>query len=75
MKVSVKVQLRASKERVVKSPDGSLKVYLREAPVDGKANQALIEVLSDYYGVKKKDIRITKGVTSRQKLVEISSIL
>jgi len=36
-----------------------------------KANKALIGVLSEYYKVKKSDIRIIAGGTSRNKIVEV----
>ena len=71
MRISVKVQPRASKKKVVRGPDGTLKAYLTEAPADGKANRALIEVLADFFGVKKTEITIISGLTSRKKIVEI----
>lgn len=72
MRISVKVRPRASKEQVVESPDGSLKVYLKAAPADGKANKALISILSGYYGVKKADIVIISGKLSRNKIIEVT---
>jgi hypothetical protein len=38
---------------------------------DGKANQALIEFLAEYYGVPRRNVRITAGLKSRQKRVVI----
>jgi uncharacterized protein (TIGR00251 family) len=73
MRVSVKVQPRASKEEVVANSDKTLKVYMKEAPTDGKANKALMEVLAEYYNVKKSDIKIVNGLTSRKKIIEIAS--
>ena len=72
MRLSVKVQPRSSNSRVEKKADGSLKVYLQTAPVDGKANKALIEVLAEYLKVRKKDISIVTGETSRKKIIEIA---
>ena len=71
MKVSVKVLPRSSKQEVIKNPDGSLKIYVKESATDGKANKSLIEVLSDYYKVKKSNISIIKGQTSRNKIIGI----
>jgi uncharacterized protein len=48
------------------------KVYLTAPAVDGKANKALIKFLADYYDVKKREIRIVKGLKSRNKVVQIS---
>ncbi|MBR2710347.1 DUF167 domain-containing protein [Candidatus Saccharibacteria bacterium] len=46
-------------------------VYLREKPHDGEANEALVKMLADYYGVAKSCIVIKKGQKSHQKLVEV----
>ena len=48
-----------------------LTVYLREKPTDGAANQALIQLLADYFQVAKTQIAIRRGHTSRHKQVEI----
>ena len=73
MKVSLKVYPRSSREEVVKGADGNLKVYIRQAPADGKANKAMIGILAEYYRIKKNDIRIVTGSTSRNKVVEIDN--
>jgi len=48
-----------------------LTVYLREKPIDGEANTALIKHLSKYFGIPKSRITIKTGARGRQKLVEI----
>ena len=48
-----------------------MKVRLQARAVDGKANEALIEFLADYYKVPKRNVRITAGLKSRQKSVQI----
>jgi len=55
--------------------DGTLKIKLKSAPEDGKANKELIELLSDFFEVKYQHIMILSGETSRQKLVEIHPTL
>ena len=74
MRVSVKVLPRSSRQEVIKNPDGSLKIYVIESATDGKANKSLIEILSDYYKVKKSNISIVKGQTSRNKIIEIEGV-
>ena len=49
----------------------SLKVRITAPPVDGKANQAVVDILSSHFSVRKSDIEILKGATSRQKLIKI----
>jgi uncharacterized protein (TIGR00251 family) len=70
MRVSVLVVPNARKNGVVEEGD-HLKVYVRAPPVKGKANEAVIEVLAEFFGVKKSDMRIMSGERSREKVVEI----
>ncbi|PLS69773.1 MAG: hypothetical protein CV045_00225 [Cyanobacteria bacterium M5B4] len=72
MKITVKVKPNAKQETIVAAEDGSLVVSLTVPPVDGKANDALIKLLAKQYGVKKQDVVIRSGLTSRLKVVEIS---
>lgn len=48
-----------------------LTVYLREKPVDGEANAALIKLLAKHFHVAKSCIRIKTGARGRRKLVEV----
>ncbi len=48
-----------------------IKVRLAAPPVDGKANEALIEFLAAEYGVPKRNVTIESGLSSRQKRVAI----
>ncbi|MDZ4231295.1 MAG: DUF167 domain-containing protein, partial [Patescibacteria group bacterium] len=50
------------------------KAYLKSPAVEGKANQELIEVLADHFGVAKSMVEIVSGLKSRRKRVNISSI-
>lgn len=50
-----------------------LKVKLRERAVDGAANEALVQFLSEHYGVPKRSVRIAAGLKSRLKRVEIDA--
>ncbi|RUM87332.1 MAG: hypothetical protein DSZ24_06440 [Thermodesulfatator sp.] len=40
-------------------------------PEKGKANKQLVEVLAKHFGVKKSSVKILKGETSHNKVVEI----
>ena len=48
-----------------------LKVRLAAPPVEGRANEALIEFLAAEYGVPKRNVTIESGLSSRQKRVSI----
>ena len=70
MIVSLRVVPRAKQNKVVEEA-GRLKVYLTAPPVEGKANDLLIEVLAEHLGVKKKQLRLVRGEKGRDKLVEV----
>lgn len=72
MRISVKVKAKSKKEYVEKIDDTHYKVAVKELPVKGQANKAIIEVLSNYFKIKKADINILKGEKSKQKIVEIT---
>ena len=72
--VSVKVQPNASKDRGVGEHGDQLKIAVTVAPEKGKANKAVIKVLSRLLGVKSSDIEIFSGETSRDKKVFIRNI-
>jgi len=72
--VSVKVQPNASKDRVVGEHADQIKIAVTVAPEKGKANKAVIKILSKSLGVKSSDIQIVSGETSRDKKVFIRNI-
>lgn len=47
------------------------KVSVTEAPVAGKANEAIIKALADYFDTSPSRITLVSGQTSKQKIFEI----
>ena len=72
--IEVKVDPRSSKRGIVGVMDNVLKVKLTAPPVDGAANEQLVELLAERYGVKKSNIIILRGETSRRKTVKIMGV-
>ncbi|MBF0493171.1 MAG: DUF167 domain-containing protein [Deltaproteobacteria bacterium] len=70
-RLNVKVVPRSSKNKVQLLEDGSLKVHLTAAPVEGKANEALIPLLAEYFKVKKSKVSLLVGKNSKNKIVQI----
>ena len=68
----VKVTTKAS-QNIVKEENGRLKAYVTAAPEKGKANKALVGLLSAHFKVKKKDIRIIRGEHVQIKTVQIGT--
>jgi uncharacterized protein (TIGR00251 family) len=73
MLLTVRVVPRSSRRAVLNFPDGSLKVWLRAAPADGKANEELREILSEHFKIAKSAVTITSGQTGRLKIVRIEN--
>lgn len=51
--------------------DGTIKIHLTAPPVEGQANQALLEFLSEVLDVPKSRLEIVAGHSGRDKLVSV----
>lgn len=71
MILELHVQPGASRTEFAGKHGDRLKVRLAAPAHEGKANEALIEFLAAYYGVPRRNVRITAGLKSRQKRVLI----
>ena len=65
--LNVKAQPRSSKAGVDGLLGDALKVRIRCAPVDGKANKELVETLADAFGLAKSSVVFKSGETSKTK--------
>ncbi len=72
--LSLYVQPKSSANRLVGIHDNRVKLALTAAPVDGKANSAVIAFLASFLGLKKKNIEIRHGIHSRKKAVLIDCL-
>ncbi len=72
MRISIHVKLRSCGSKLIKNPDGSYKAFLVSAPVEGKANGELLNLLSEKFDVAKSAIKIIKGARTRNKVIEIA---
>jgi uncharacterized protein (TIGR00251 family) len=70
-RLQIKVIPKASADRVVGWVGDRLKVQVTAAPERGKANDAVLHVLSEALGLPKKAVRLTAGATSPLKTVEV----
>lgn len=68
---AVKVQPRSRKNAITGVVGDALKLSLTAPPVEGKANQALIEFLAGVFEIPRSSITIASGKTSRLKMVNI----
>ena len=72
MKVTIQVKPNARKEAVETLPSGELKVSVNAPPQEGRANEAVIRLLAEHYGVPKSKVTIKLGASGRRKVVEIA---
>ena len=70
--LTLRVMPRASREGPIGLHGSSLKWGVHAAPVDGKANEAVIASVAAHCGVPKRDVTILSGETSREKRVLVS---
>lgn len=70
--LAVRVTPRARKDEIVEIlSDQTIKVRLTAPPVEGKANEALIEFLARVLEVPRSKVEIVAGANGRDKLVSI----
>ena len=67
--ISVRAAPRSSRPGIDGVAGDAIKVRVRSAPVDGKANKELIEVLSDAFGLPKSAVSFRSGETSKTKRI------
>lgn len=73
MKISVKVKTRAKKDKIEKIGENNFIISIKEAPIEGKANKAIIKSLAEYFNIKKSNIEIIRGHKSKEKTIKINS--
>lgn len=71
MKIFIKAKPNSKENKVEKVDDLNFIVSVKEPPVQGRANQAIIRALAEYFNVSLSRLRIISGHTSRQKIVEV----
>jgi len=65
--LTLRAQPGARKAGVLGEQGGSLKVAVTAPPEDGRANQALVEILRELLELKRSQVELLSGATSREK--------
>lgn len=73
VRLTLRVQPRAARTRVVGRHGGALKVQVAAPPVEGAANAAVIELLAAWLAVPRRAVTIARGQSGRDKLVDIAA--
>ena len=66
------VKPRSPNPRIESFGDNNLLVYVSSEAENNEASVELIQLLSKYYGVPWKNIKIKSGLTNKNKLVEVN---
>jgi uncharacterized protein (TIGR00251 family) len=65
------VQPGAKRSEFAGEHGGRMKLRLAAPAIEGKANDALVDFLADYFKVPRRSVRIVSGLKSRQKRVSV----
>jgi uncharacterized protein len=68
--LDVQVNPGARRNEVTGWSEGRLRVRLQAPPVEGKANDALVRYLAAELGLRRNQVRIRRGESSRRKTLE-----
>lgn len=68
----IKVTPNASESKIGRIFNKSLKIYITATAEAGQANKAIIELLSAELNISKNNISIKQGITSYNKVIELS---
>lgn len=69
--IKVKVFPGSKKEGITEKQNGGFEIKVKEKPVQGLANFAVIKILSSYFKIPKQKIRLIRGFKQRNKIFEI----
>jgi hypothetical protein len=74
-RLSVRVQPGARRDALLARLDtGEWKLAVSAPPEDGRANEAVVELLAGLLGVKRRQVVVTRGLSARAKQVEVSGM-
>jgi len=71
LRVRVKPNARVSS--LGQEPDGTWLARLKSPPVDGKANQELVELVAEHFHCRKSAVLIKSGASGRMKSLIVQS--
>jgi uncharacterized protein (TIGR00251 family) len=69
--LQIKVKPNARSSVLIEQEDGTWLAELKAPPVDGKANEELIRLVAEHFGIRKAQVVIKSGQSSRLKRIVI----
>ncbi len=71
MKISITAHPNSKKPRIEGDNQNGLHVFVKEPPVDGKANEAVRRALAEYFKVAPSLVTLVRGGGGKRKVFEI----
>ena len=71
MKYSVIVKPNSKRETVYRDDSGIIHISVNAPPIEGKANERVLNLLAEFLNVPKRRIQILKGFKGKDKLLEV----
>ena len=71
---SVHVRPRSSRSTILGVREGALDVALTSPPADGAANSELLAILAKALDVRRGDLSIAMGMSSRNKVIDVNGV-
>jgi uncharacterized protein len=72
IRVAIRVRPGAARSKVGGAYGDALVVKVSARAVEGKATEAALSALAEALGVRRRDVRLVSGATSRDKIVEVA---
>ena len=70
MRIQVKLKPNSKTEELSREGDSFI-AKVKEPPREGKANQSVIKLLAEHFGVPQSQVRILSGFRNRNKIIEV----
>lgn len=71
MLIKIKVLPQSKKEEFIVKDKDSFVIKIKEKPIEGKANEIILELLSKHFNIPLKKFKIIKGSKTRNKIIKI----
>ena len=73
MRIYAKVTPRSAKNEIIKISEGEYKIKVTALPEKGRANEAVVAALAEYFGVPKSSVSIVGGRSAKIKIIDIET--
>jgi uncharacterized protein (TIGR00251 family) len=74
-RIAVRVQPGARRNALLdRLATGEWKLAVSAPPEDGRANDAVVELVAELLGVKRRQVEVARGASSRSKTIEVTGL-